>query len=379
MRNLTIILFLLTTYCSFSQKYETLSKVWIPNNATIIKTVKVKDCETKIDSGYIVKTEFTKKSGEKIYTFTKTDSLKKPTEYKIDKEIKVNLKNFSGYANLSIDEKDKTKLLVNYWLNDEHILPSKTKIKIIKKSLQCPKGKEAIEGDYKIEETTKTLEKDTKFRLWKVQNKSLEELKKLDWFIHTDSIIEVYNQKNEIEYYLVNKYDRNANYELKLKNREFISYRKKSVEFGPLTIPFKYRFGYSKDSIKVKQEFNADLNIGFFGGYRLGKYRIRYEGDGFKQLANISGTIGGFLSLSSATLDKTSTTAGKKPFTADEKSSIGVISPGVGIMLDVYNVNFGAFLGWDIGFGNESKNWNFNNKPWVGLGIGYNLNGFWKK
>lgn len=379
MKKLTLLLVLFIPFITYAQKYETLSRVKIPDNAIITKTVKAKGCNEKIDAGYVVKTEYTKKHDNKTYTFTKIDTLKKDSTYPIDKEVRIKMKNFGGDASLTIDENDKTRLIVNYWLNEENEVEQGTKIKVIKRTLQCPKGEVPVKDDYTKNDTTYILEKKTNYLLWKVEDDSGSRwFEKMDWYIHSDKVIEVYDEDDKIDYYLVNKYDRKANYEMKLENREFISYANRNAEFGPLTIPFKYRFGYTKDTVEVKQQFDADLNIGFFAGYRLGKYRVRYEGRSFKKLANISCTIGGFLSLSAAKLDENGTTAGKAPFAEGEEASIGVLSPGIGIMLDVYNVNIGGFLGWDVGFGNEAKNWNFNNRPWIGIGIGYNLNGFWK-
>jgi hypothetical protein len=42
-------------------------------------------------------------------------------------------------------------------------------------------------------------------------------------------------------------------------------------------------------------------------------------------------------------------------------------------MTSIYNFNFGFFGGFDLGFGNSAKKWNFNNRPWIGFGIGYNI------
>ena len=286
------------------------------------------------------------------------------------KQLLKEMTDFEGLANLSVDEKDKSILRVNYWLNDAWKLDSNLKVKIRSRELNC--SKQYIEKD-----TTYRLTKDTSVTLWKTCIKDTAK----SWFKNSDLIIEVFNitETDKVEYYLVNKYDNKADYSIKLDNREFIAYHKRSIEFGPLTIPFKLRFGYTKNNIAIKQEFSADLNLGVYAGYKLGKYRVRYEGTSLKDLSNVSVSVGGFLNLSSISLDSASTSVGKVPFAKDDKATIGIISPGIGLMVSVYNVQLGAFLGWDVGFGKDAKNWNFNNKPWLGFGLAYNLTGFWKK
>jgi hypothetical protein len=352
------------------QTYETLSKVYIPSSATIIKTVKVKNCNDTVRAGRIVKQEETKTNGSVTYTITKFDTLTSDRPFPFEKTITKELKGFDGYANISVDEKDKSVLHVNYWLNDFNDLDAGTRIRVRNRELNCNKS-------YTEKDTTYRLQNDTTMTLCKSNVTDTIS----DWYQNSDLIVEVFDKKDptKIDYYLVDKYDNSADYSIKLENREFISYQKSSVEFGPITIPFKLRFGYTKNNIPVKQEFSADLNIGVYAGYKLGRYRVRYEGTSLKDLSTLSCSIGGFLNLSTASLDSVSTTAGKVPFTKDEKATIGVLSPGIGLMLSVYNFQIGAFLGVDVGFGSYAKSWNFNNRPWLGFGIAYNLSSFWKK
>lgn len=368
---LACVTFLLCSIVSFSQTYETRNRVEIPSDRIILKSVKVKDCNDTIPAGHVVKKEYTKKNGEVTYTVTKTDTLQTPGVYKVEKTITKELTDMDGYANITGDEKDKSILHVNYWLNDFSELNSNTRVKVRTKKLDC-------KGDYISKDTTYRLRSDTTFNLWKVEV-GLDTT--TDWFKHSGLVMEVFkkNDSTTIDYYLVDRYEKDADYTIKLENREFVSFRKLGIEYGPITIPFKLRFGYTKDKIEVDEEFSADLNVGFFGGIKLGKYRFRYEKPTLKELANLSVTVGGFISLSTAALDSVSTRAGKDPFTKDEKATIGVLSPGVGLMFAIYNFQFGAFLGVDVGFGRDAKNWNFNNRPWLGFGISYNLTGFWKK
>jgi len=430
--------------------YETGTAVRIPSSAVVIKTVKVKGCPEVFPAGSVVKSEMTKISGDVTHTVTSEVKLIEEKAFPVDKTIKLELTGMEGKASLSADEKDKSTLVINYWLNPKITIPAGKHIKIVDRTLRC---------DKKYDETTQllTLKRDTAFRFERFYDyldsnecakatRKLEEAKKASakadrssymarqnrenkanvteaateaaqniteaneqakeacesittqsWFAHSSKIIIVFKDSlvdkkifvtpsKTIDYYLVRTVDEDAIYSLKLDNREFVSLYKTSWEFGPVTIPFKKRYGYEKPgengaaAIKVKDDFAADLNVGVFGGYRFGRRRVRYEAPVMKELANLGLTVGPFVNLSTATLDAASTTAGDTPYGKDEKATIGVLSPGIGAMLDIYNFRVGAFWGKDFGFGGEAKNWNFNNKWWVGLGVGYGITpGFWKK
>lgn len=430
--------------------YETGAAVRIPSSAVVIKTAKAKGCTEIFPAGAVVKSVMTKTKGDTTYTVTGEEKLVKEKAFPVDKTIKLEMTGMEGKASLSADEKDKSVLLINYWLNPEVTIPAGKHIRIIERVLRCDKtysetsrslalkrdtayrfekfynymdatacaeakkklkeakeasakageasaqARKALQGtasavDKATEATHKTKEADEH------ATQACESITKQSWFIHSTKVIEVFKDSlvggtlaavpsKIIDYYLVRTVDEDATYSLKLDNREFMALYKTSWEFGPLTIPFKKRYGYEKPgengaaAVKVKDDFSADLNVGVFGGYRFGKRRVRYEAPVMKELANLGVTVGPFVNLSTATLDAGTTTAGEKPYGKDEKATIGVLSPGIGAMLDIYNFRIGAFWGKDVGFGGEAKNWNFNNKWWVGFGVGYSItSGFWKK
>ena len=358
----------------------------IPDTVQVLKHVKVNDCITNAPKGSVIKVEEQKKFKDQTITITQFDTLSTQKSIRYSKTIKVPLISMPGDADLYYeDDKKKENLLINYWLNPTHIVPSGTDIKIITRRLQCP-----TEGNpkytYVNTENLRKLQSDEEFLLWKVELKedyNFNDLKKESWFIHADKIIEVLSTTGAVDYYLVNRYDRDGKYELKVKNRTTFKYSSNRLEYGPITIPIKYRLGYETriegNDIEVDDEFSADLNLGAFLGLNLGSYKARFEGKTFRQLPSVSGTIGIFSGLSTASLDSLSTTAGANPFSKDEKATIGVFSPGMGIMLNVYNINFGLFTGLDFGFGSNAKNWNYNNRLWLGFGIMYNVNAFWSK
>lgn len=362
------------TTTAIGQTYETKDYIRIPANVEVTKTEKVKNCDELIKTGSVVSSELKKKNGDYDITITKTDTLKIDTKLPFDKEIKIKFKSLPGKANLSVNEKDNSILQVNYWLNPTYTLAQGTNIRVIKNKFNCD-GTVSID---KQDAVKRVLSADTTVVLWLAKDVDKNE----EWFKASDIVIEVYKD-NKIEYYFVNKYDRSGSYTVQLDNREFVSYKKRGFEFGAVTIPFKYRFGDKKtingQEIKVNDEFIADANLGLFAGYKLAKYRVRYEGGKLNDLSNLGCTLGTFLNISSTSIDSLSTILSDKPLKKDEKSSIGIISPGLGAMFTVYNVQIGGFIGWDYGFGQNGKKWNFNGRPWIGFGLGYSLSSFWKK
>lgn len=357
--------------CMKSQSYQILNRVWIPESAKIKKKVVTKNCPSTAPANSTVITSTTHKLNGETFTVTSASSPATITE---DKTFEIDLKDLTGRANLVVDEDDKSMIHVNFWLNPTNKLKRGTKVNIISRSINCAKQLYSSASTY-------TLINDTTLRLWRIDAGSNET--STDWFKKARTIIEVY-KGSIIDYYLVDKYERETDYYFTLPNREFISYKNRSrLDIGAVTIPFKYRPGFTKKvndaTVKVDPEFTADLNLGIFLGPTWGRYRMRLERKELKELAKLKSTIGLFGSFSTTSIDASSTSAAKSPLKDDEKKTIGVISYGVGYTGSIYNWQVGAFIGWDSATGEYSGKWNFNNKLWVGFGLFYNISGFWKK
>jgi hypothetical protein len=370
---LFVIALILLTHCVFSQTYQTRDYVRIPENVEVTKTFKLKDCNELVPAGSVVKYEKQKKKGEYAVTITKVDTLKKESSIAFDKEVKLTYKSHPGQANLIVN-KDSSVLTVNYYLNAFHKLESGETIRLLRYKMNCDTTFSVLSADA----APRKLLADTSVTLWK----AFEKDKNMDWFKYSDIVIEVY-KNGKITHYFVNRYDSKAAYTIELENRDYLKYRKRAVQAGAVTVPFKCRFGDTKNingkEIKVENEFVADVNLGLFGGYKIARHRIRYEGGSLKDLSDVGCTVGGFLSLASTTIDSAGTVFSDAPLKKDEKVSIGTISPGLGVMLTLYNVQVGVFVGRDYGFGSNGRKWNFNGQTWLGFGLGYSLSSFWKK
>ncbi|HEY5392381.1 MAG TPA: hypothetical protein VIJ57_09725, partial [Hanamia sp.] len=339
---------------------------------TITKTTKYLCDTTLVPAGYTVKQEYTLDNSDATITATKTEVVGKGGKtYRSYKTVETTFKNFGGWGILNSDEKDKSILHINYWLNHPNLL----------RKVLITLGTRKIGSDGKLtawKDTSYFVVKDTTVYLQKLYDASYQLAVKEKWFdaVNTQIVVYADSSKKKIAYYLIDKYDRNADYSIKLQNRESISFPYYSWDFGPVTIPIKQRFGYTKGNITIDPQLQTDLNVGVFGGFTMGRYRKRYEAGEpgeLKDLSNLSFTFGGFLNISTAALDSTATTTGKLPFAKDKTATIGVVSFGAGVLTTFYNFQIGLFAGMDKGVGTNAQNWNYNNKPWVGIGIGYDL------
>jgi hypothetical protein len=377
MKKLIITLTLLAiTQACVAQFYRAKYRVKIPESKDVYRVDKIK-CAEKIDSGSIIKVEYQKTEGSKTYTITKLDTLKAAIDtLKFTDKKETNIGNHPGWANVVPDEKDKSKLYINYWLSVGIYLDSGARITTYKREKDCiSKGY----SDWKSIEEKTLSEREVFFMQAYTDSTGITD--------HVTEMIIVngdnYKKKRCIPLtgkksiaiqnstlFLINKYDNDTDYIIKLKNREYISWPTRSFDFGPLVIPFKYRPSLN-DSIK--SDFQGDINLGVFAGHTWGCYRYRYEGKEYKELSDIRFSLGGFLSLGSVQLDSANTSLSPLTFTEGRTQNVPVWSTGIGAMMTIYNFQVGGFVGWDFATSSSASDWNYNKKRWYGIGISYAL------
>jgi hypothetical protein len=385
-KKITTIALLLFAMVTQAQISTTHSKV--SDQDVVIKTVKVYDCQSIVPVGSTLKTETIKKGKDKTYTITtEKKDLLKPETILVEKTIKIRMTNFSGEASLFSKEDTPGKIFIDYWLNPKKTIPENVTVNEIIRTLKCPANTEkVVASDYKKTiKTRKTTERETKYllRIETVQyNEWIEPAKDTevpDWFTHTDLMIEVLKADGTIGYVLVDKYDRDVIYELEVNNRAVFTTIDKAIEYSPLTIPLKLRFGYSENNIDVKEQFTADANVGAYMGFRIKKLSSRKEQEKLINLPETAIRFGPFISLSSVSLTKSNTNAGATPLLGEDTDSIGLFSYGFGGIINIKRLNIGVFYGWETGFGVAAENWNYNNRSFLGLGLGFDLDSFKKQ
>jgi hypothetical protein len=379
---IALLLFAIVTQAQISTTHSKVS-----DQDVVIKTVKVYDCKSIVPEGSTLKTETLKKGKDKTYTITTEKKLDNSEPIDVEKEIKIRMTNFSGEASLFSKEDTPGKIFIDYWLNPKSTIPANVTVKEITRTLKCPADpKKVVASDYKETiKTRKTTERETKYLL-RIETAQYNEWRKPniktkvpDWFTHTDLIIEVLKANETIGYVLVDKYDRDVIYELEVKNRAVFTTMDKAIEYSPLTIPLKLRFGYSENNIDVKEQFTADANVGAYMGFRIKKLSSRKEQEKLINLPETAIRFGPFISLSSVALSKSNTNVGTTPLLGEDTDSIGLLSYGFGGVINIKRLNIGVFYGWETGFGVSAENWNYNNRSFLGLGLGFDLDSFKKQ
>ena len=133
---------------------------------------------------------------------------------------------------------------------------------------------------------------------------------------------------------------------------EYTSPRSVTVTFGTFTTPFKFR--------PTKSLFTSDLTLG-----TVVYINLKYN-DSFSHGLAVG------ISLTSVMLDSLSTN-GKVTSSSDRPA----LTPSLSYVLTYKGISF--TLGAGIDYINKTtpleRSWIFNNKPWIGFGIGVNLFG----
>lgn len=305
---------------------------------------------------------------DEVTSTTSTTAI--PITKSFNKEVRPS---YGDKANLYIDEKDKTKIYVNYWLSGSNIVANGCKVEEFQPAYDCD-GKHI--GFTPKLSTAETISGNKEYVLYKVPPLNAD--MNTTWFLHSDHF-EVKDASGTLLYYLVDRYGRNTKYILELNNRESLPYTAKSLDFSALTIPFKYRFGFTKNSIKIHDDVTASFNVGVYLGYKLTNYSIINKGGMYINRTRWSLRSGPFINLSTTTLDSLSTRVGKVPMAGKETRNIALLSTGLGLMGDLKGFQLGLYGGWDFAVGPYSSNWNYHRRFWMGIGLGYKITDLFAK
>lgn len=143
---------------------------------------------------------------------------------------------------------------------------------------------------------------------------------------------------------------------------------KRSFDLDVLAVPFKFRSA----SQNLPRQLTTDFNGNIFLGYRFDRFHLidKKTPIGWKRYYKHHGiSVGGFGGLGAAAITPW-TTNGK---IGDEYSGF-VISRGLAVLVGINNLTVGTGIGWDYLTDRDKSIWIYQNKPWLGLMIGLNLN-----
>lgn len=164
--------------------------------------------------------------------------------------------------------------------------------------------------------------------------------------------------------------DREDIYFYKLQNRQTVRFSFNEFTVSAFAIPLKYRFKDEEEGLS--EEFSTEFNVNLFIGYSFGKTSFfnRKKVGAKSNTWKLTGGV--FFGASTVTLNNSNTSLDEAPLT-DEEIAKGLFSFGFGVVYAINKINLGAFYGWDYAIGDDADKWNYNKKPWLGVGIGYEL------
>lgn len=145
--------------------------------------------------------------------------------------------------------------------------------------------------------------------------------------------------------------------------------RQKSLDLDFLTIPVKLRPA-KKD---IPSQLNSDITGALYVGYRIDSYSIKNGlnilSKPTQQINHIAYSIGVFSGFGNTTIS---------PFTTAqivEKEYEGIVfSNGIAAIIGTNHFSVGLTIGIDHLLDNNKSFWIYQQKPWVGVGVGLNLN-----
>ncbi|HBI00915.1 MAG TPA: hypothetical protein PLL09_10025 [Flavobacterium sp.] len=140
------------------------------------------------------------------------------------------------------------------------------------------------------------------------------------------------------------------------------------TKWSAITIPFTIRPAIKN---RLNSQVTSELKIGT-------SFSLNYDWEYYKnrrldiktRTYGISAGLG--FGLGRVKLDEGSTQLSGANYTNEEEGLILFITPGVGLNIRGFKVL--GFYGWDIGLTKNTNDWNYNRKPYIGIGLGFD---FW--
>ncbi len=147
------------------------------------------------------------------------------------------------------------------------------------------------------------------------------------------------------------------------------SFRQASFDVDFVTMPFKYR----PTQRGFPQQFNTQLNGAVYLGFRNDVYQIKYKQNPLKkydrQTTHYGFSFGLFTGIGGSAIN---------PWVTNNVVGYeydGVVwAKGVGAFIGINNFNIGLALGFDDLLDENKDFWIYQQKPWLGLAFGLNLN-----
>ncbi|MBX2916099.1 MAG: hypothetical protein KF856_12585 [Cyclobacteriaceae bacterium] len=145
-------------------------------------------------------------------------------------------------------------------------------------------------------------------------------------------------------------------------------FKKRSLDIDVMSIAFKYR----PTTFNFPRQLNSNFNGNIFVGYRVDRFWLDFKNTPAgtsKQLSHRAFTVGAFGGIGNTFISPWTT--GNR--IADEYDGF-ILSRGLATMIGLNNLTVGIALGWDYLTDRDKSVWIYQNKPWMGLTVGLNIN-----
>ena len=153
------------------------------------------------------------------------------------------------------------------------------------------------------------------------------------------------------------------------KDRQQLTFANRSFDLDVMSILFKYR-PYTSG---FPNQLNTNFNAAEFIGYRSDLYVLSYDktplGTYHRRINHFAFSLGGFIGLGATQMNPFVT----NNYIQSEYDGI-VITKGIAGLIGVGEFTFGAALGFDNLLDKKRKAWIYQDKPWIGFTVGFNIN-----
>lgn len=145
-------------------------------------------------------------------------------------------------------------------------------------------------------------------------------------------------------------------------------YQSTALDIDLFTLPFKYRFPTAGQPGQLEDKLNVGVHVGY--RYDLGRYRtVYFRRNQRSEISTFSVGLGGFLCFAPATVTPFST-AGQ---VQDDYQALG-LNYGLATTFSFGGFSAGLALGIETLTDRNRNLWIYQNKPWLGITFGLNLN-----
>lgn len=142
-----------------------------------------------------------------------------------------------------------------------------------------------------------------------------------------------------------------------------------SFDIDFLVVPAKFRF----PTKNVPTQLNSELNGSVFLGYRTDRYYIKRKPNSLniqeQRITHLGYSMGLFTGIGNTFMSPTTT----NDRLLQEYDGL-VWSKGLAVIIGLNNFSVGIAFGFDNLLDQNSSIWIYENKPWLGIALGLNLN-----